>query len=151
MVAIGSAAPDFELVGANKKPFKLSDYLGKLVVLAFYRGDDTPTCNRQLTEYNAIYDECKELNAEMLGISPDDPTTHYSFGCRLDLSFPLLSDTNRTVGREYGVTNAIVGYGRATFVIDPTGTLRAEHRPVLAGLLTYPAARDVMESVRSAL
>jgi peroxiredoxin Q/BCP len=143
MPALGQPAPEFALPSANGTHYRLSLLTGRIVVLAFYRGDDTPTCSRQLVEYSALYDELRSQDVELLGISPDSTQSHFAFGCRLELSFPLLADTDWVAAKAYGVTSLITGYGRAVFVIDGNGVLRAAIRPSMGGLLTYPSADEI--------
>jgi thioredoxin-dependent peroxiredoxin len=151
MANVGEAAPDFELIGADRKPYRLSQQIGQPIVLAFYRGDDTEVCSRQLDQYNRAFLEWRQRGIKLFGISPDEPVSHFSFGCRLDLAFPLLSDTDKSVARSYKVPTSIVGYGRSTFVLDQSGKIHTELRPRLGGLLTYPSVPDIDSALNDLL
>ena len=75
----------------------LSDYAGQPVVLVFYPGDDTPVCTKQLNSYNDELEKFTELNAQVLGISAQDVSSHTAFAGKHGFEFPLLADTDKTV------------------------------------------------------
>ena len=84
MPAIGSPAPDFEAPGTDGTPdgrrtYTLSEYLGQPVVLAFYPGDNTPVCTRQLNSYTSEIEEFRQVGAQLLAISPQDVASHEAF------------------------------------------------------------------------
>lgn len=149
MPNIDEAAPDFSLIGADANKYTLSAHSGNIIVLAFYRGDDSPTCSRQLVQYAEAYKELQSLGADMWGISPDSAKSHYAFGCRLDIPFPLLADEDWFVAKLYDVDSRLLGYGRATFIVDGHGVLRRVMRPAVGGLLTYTSATDILTAVKS--
>ena len=76
MVEEGKPAPDFELTTDAGESVKLSDYRGKPVVLYFYPKDDTPGCTRQACDIRDNYSAFEERGAVVLGVSPDDQTSH---------------------------------------------------------------------------
>ena len=136
---IGDVAPDFELPGTGGKTYKLSEYRGKNVVLAFYPGDETTVCTAQLCSYRDNGDRIDHLDAEVLGISPQSVDSHEHWIEEQQLNVPLLADEDLAVSRLYGVT-AWLGplarftelndvpdgryIKRATFVIDREGIVR---------------------------
>jgi peroxiredoxin Q/BCP len=124
----GQPAPDFELAGDDGGRVRLSDLRGRPVVLYFYPKDDTPGCTTQACELRDEYFEFQERGAVVLGVSPDDETSHASFKSKYSLPFTLLSDPDHHVSQEYGVWGEreysgkkYMGINRSTFVIDQEG------------------------------
>ena len=151
MVRPGEAAPEFTLPGIEKgerRDFSLSEFRGRNVVLAFYPGDNTPGCTRQLCSYRDDWSEFERINAVLLGISPQDVDSHEKFATKHNFPFPLLADTDKAVTEAYGVGAPIIGVRRSVFVVDGEGIVRYADRkligatfvptdklvPVLAGL-----------------
>lgn len=126
-------APEFELPGTGGRTYRLADYRGRWLVLAFYPGDFTPTCTRQFCSYRDHGDELAALDAEVLGISPQGIDSHERFAAEHGLNVPLLADDDKAVARAYGVVGPGGYIRRAIFIIDPEGAVR--HRDVsLIGL-----------------
>ena len=126
---IGTPAPDFVLDGTSadgRGQYVLSDLRGRPVVLAFYPGDDTAVCTKQLCSYQDDLARFDEFDALVLGISPQNLDSHERFAARRGLTFPLLSDPDKDVARLYGVAGTF-GVKRAVFVIDPDGVVRWKH------------------------
>ncbi len=122
-LAIGQPAPDFTLP-SDRGEISLSAYRGKTnVLLAFYPADFSPLCTNEMMCFAQDWSEFRELGCEILGISTDSVDKHQDFSKRLQLAFPLLSDTNKTVVRQYGV-DSVLGTRRAYFIIDKGGILR---------------------------
>ena len=123
----GSRAPDFSLLADSGKQVSLKDFQGKPVVLVFYPADNSPVCSSQLALYNQALPLFQEHDAQIVGISVDDPETHREFSEKLNLSFPLLADNALlgAIARAYGVFDQQAGTcGRALFVIDAEGLIR---------------------------
>jgi peroxiredoxin Q/BCP len=134
---IGEAAPDFVLDGTSpdgRRPYVLSELRGRPVVLAFYPGDDTPVCTRQLCSYQDELGRFADFDALVLGISTQNLDSHERFAARRGLTFPLLADPDKAVHRLYGVDGTFLTK-RAVFVIDADGVLRWRHASTLG--LTY--------------
>lgn len=150
----GDQAPDFKLPGTDgtdegRRDYALSDYRGEVVVLAFYPGDNTPVCTKQLSTYTAEIDQFQEVEAQILAISPQTVESHDDFiRSQGGFAFPLLADTDRAVGRLYGVIGPVGFYRRSVFVIDAEGIIRYRHRAV-AGLTFRPTA-EIVDAVRRA-
>jgi thioredoxin-dependent peroxiredoxin len=142
---VGQRAPEFELAGTGGEQYRLADYRGRWLVLAFYPGDFTPVCTRQFCSYRDGADRLDELDAVVLGISPQSVSSHERFTAEYGLTVPLLADSERTVGRAYGVVGPAGLVRRAVFIVDPEGTVRYRHQALLG--LHY---KDV-ESLGSAL
>lgn len=130
MIEEGKPAPDFELPSDSGETIKLSSLRGKPVVLYFYPKDDTPGCTTQACGIRDAYGEFERAGAVVLGISPDDESSHVKFKDKYELPFALLADKDHTVAEEYGVWgertfagNKYMGVGRSTFVIGADGNV----------------------------
>ena len=128
MLEIGTKAPDFELPDQNGTVHKLSDYRGKKVILYFYPKDNTPGCTKQACGYSQRYPQFLEKGVVVIGISKDSVASHKRFEEKQNLSFTILSDTERTVIEAYDVWKEKKQYGkismgvvRTTYVIDEAG------------------------------
>jgi peroxiredoxin Q/BCP len=102
-VDVGDAAPDFELPGTEGKTYRLGDYRGRKLVLAFYPGDFTAVCTKQFCSYRDEGERLDGLGAEVLGISPQSVESHERFVKEKSLNVPLLADEDKEVARAYGV------------------------------------------------
>lgn len=155
MPAIGTPAPDFTLPGTDgtdegRRDYTLSAHRGQPVVLAFYPGDNTPVCTRQLNAYTAEIDEFAAVGAQMLAISPQDVASHEAFAEEQGgFGFPLLADVDKAVGEAYGIIGPIGFYRRAVFVVDAEGMVAYSHRAI-AGLTFRPTA-ELVEAVAKSL
>lgn len=147
-VGVGDRAPDFALPGTGDQVYELAAYRGSRVVLVFYPGDNTPVCTTQLGKYNDQLDQFTGLDAQILGLSPQGVASHEQFACKLSLGFPLLADTDKAVGRAYGVLGPLGFYRRSVFVLDADGIIRYAHR-ALAGVSFRPA-RELVAAVEAA-
>lgn len=146
-VSVGDKAPNFTLPGTGEREYSLSDYLGKTVVLAFYPGDNTPVCTMQLNSYNREIDEFRDLDAEVLAISPQDVASHEKFSEKQGgFAFPLLADTAKSVGKEYGILGPLGFYRRSVFVVGPDGTLRYVHRAATG--VTFKKTEELVRAIR---
>jgi peroxiredoxin Q/BCP len=148
-VGVGDAAPPFVLPGTGDRTYSLADYAGHKVVLAFYPGDFTPVCTKQLGSYSEDMGRFEELGARVLGISPQDVASHERFACQEGLRFPLLADVDKSVGDAYGIVGPLGFYRRAVFVIDGTGTIRYVHRS--ASGMSFVPADDLLDAVHAAV
>lgn len=127
----GDLAPDFELRNAKDEIVRLSDFRGQRVVLYFYPKDFTSGCTTQACGFRDVYPSVEAKNAVVLGVSPDDATSHTNFIAEHTLPFSLLSDPDHKVIDTYGVwgerTNAegakFMGLLRSHFVIDEQGRI----------------------------
>jgi peroxiredoxin Q/BCP len=128
VVEEGKEAPDFELTSDSGERIRLSQFRGQPVVLYFYPKDDTPGCTTQACAIRDNYDDFQERGAVVLGVSPDDETSHVKFKQKHGLPFTLLADPDHEVSEQYGVWGerkymgkTYMGVERSTFLIDPDG------------------------------
>ena len=131
-LSVNEPAPDFTLKDGNGDDWRLSDQRGKVVVLLFYPGDETPVCTRQMCSVRDRWDDYLATGAEVVGISSDSVESHKNFAQHHSLPLRLLSDSERAVAKLYGAESFIPGrVARAVFVIDPKGILRyRDVRPI---------------------
>jgi peroxiredoxin Q/BCP len=126
---IGKMAPDFSLPASTGETVSLKQFKGKkTVVLYFYPKDDTPGCTREACDFRDHAADFEQHNVVVLGVSTDPVESHQKFRDKHQLPFPLLSDTDATVSKLYGVYKQknlygkkLMGIERTTFVIDRTG------------------------------
>lgn len=126
----GRVAPDFTLLTDEGVPLKLSSLRGKAVVLFFYPKDNTPVCTKEACELRDAFPHFDNIDAVILGISPDTVRKHVQFRKKFALPFNLLADTEHAVADKYGVwaEKTLFGYRymgvlRTTFLIDETGKI----------------------------
>jgi thioredoxin-dependent peroxiredoxin len=131
MIMEGQIAPDFTLADQHGKKVTLSKLKGSPVVIYFYPKDDTPGCTKEACDFRDSFASYKQVGATILGISPDDETSHARFAKKFDLPFTLLADDDKKVCEAYGVWKEKSMYGkkymgveRTTFVIDAKGIVR---------------------------
>ena len=144
----GQVPPDFTLPGielaegdAIRSQYTLSQQRGKPIVLAFYPGDNTSVCTRQLCSYTSGLENFTRFGASVWAISPQDLRSHEDFARAYNLGFPLLADEDLMVARQYGVMLGGAGVRRSVFVIDPGGVLRWKHITLVG--LTFPTAETI--------
>jgi peroxiredoxin Q/BCP len=126
----GSPAPDFTLPDADGNDVSLADHRGKRVIVYFYPAAATPGCTKEACDFRDNLAELSSQDYVVLGISPDKPAKLAKFRDDQALTFPLLSDPERTVLDAYGAYGEKTMYGRtsmgvirSTFVIGPDGTI----------------------------
>lgn len=130
-VRVGYVAPDFTLVDTERKPRRLSEFRGKIVVLAFYPGAFTSVCKKEMCTFRDSIARLEGLNAQVVGVSVNDPWSNTGFREANMLNFPLLSDYKREVIELYGVVlrdfAGLKGYTvakRSVFIVDKDGVVR---------------------------
>ena len=151
-VDVGSTAPDFTLTNQDRQPVTLSAERGKPVVLAFFPAAFSSVCTKELCTFRDSFAKLGQAHAQVYGISVDTFFTLKAFHDHEKLSFPLLSDFNKQVIREYGVFNEdMIGLKgiakRAVFVIDKDGVVR--HREVLDDARNEPDYDKVFGALSS--
>jgi peroxiredoxin Q/BCP len=150
MIEQGKPAPDFELESDTGDKVKLSEFRGRPVVLYFYPKDDTPGCTTEACEFRDAYDVFRERGAVVLGVSPDDVTSHEKFKTKYELPFTLLADPDHAVAEQYGVWGekkfagkSYMGINRSTFIIDGDGNVARAMR----GIKPAGHASQVLDSL----
>ena len=146
---LNEAAPDFTLPGGDGRDWRLADHRGKVVVLLFYPGDETPICTRQMCSVRDHWSDYQATGAEVVGISTDSVESHRNFAEHHELPLRLLSDREGKVSVLYGARSLIPGkVARSVFVIDAQGVLRYQDvRPL--GLIK-PKDDDIISAIRKA-
>ncbi len=149
-VDVGSKAPDFTLMNQERQPVTLGGLRGRPVVLAFFPAAFSSVCEKELCTFRDAIGELGRAHAQVLGISTDTFFALKAFQDQQRLNFPLLSDYNKQVIREYGVFNEdMIGLKgiakRAVFVIDREGVVR--HREVLEDARNEPDYQKVYQAL----
>src|SRR6266436_3840342 len=104
-VDVGSKAPDFTLMSHDRQPVTLSEQRGHTVVLAFFPAAFSSVCQKELCTFRDQLARLNHAHAQVYGISVDTFFALKAFHDSQGLTFPLLSDFNKDVIREYGVLN----------------------------------------------
>ena len=146
---LGTPAPDISLPDSDGKPWRLSDHRGKVVVLLFYPGDETPICTKQMCSVRDRWEDYLATGAEVVGISTDSVESHKKFAEHHNLPLRLLSDADGEASSRYGARSLIPGkVARSVFVIDSQGILRySDIRPL--GLFR-PKDDATIEAIKAA-
>jgi thioredoxin-dependent peroxiredoxin len=148
--APGQTAPDFSLDGVEdgvRRTFSLADARGAALVLAFYPGDDTMVCTKQLCSYQDDLSLLTGLGARLWGISPQGLDSHEKFAAKRSLSFPLLADPDRVAIKAYGVAAPLGHTKRSVFVIDREGIVRWAHVSSLG--ITYQDSDKIAAALKA--
>src|SRR5512146_1735222 len=131
MIKEGMKAPDFKLQNQGGEAISLKDYKGKNIVLYFYPKDNTSGCTKEACSFRDEFPKFKNLDAVILGVSPDSIASHKKFAQKYDLPFTLLSDEEKKVLGDYGVWKEKNMYGRkymgverTTVIIDENGKIK---------------------------
>ena len=149
-VDVGSKAPDFTLMSHDRQPVTLSAQHGHPVVLAFFPAAFSSVCQKELCTFRDALAQLNRVNAQVYGISVDTFFSLKAFADQQHLTFPLLSDFNKQVIRDYGVFNEdMIGLKgiakRAVFVLDKDGVVR--YREVLDDARNEPDYDKVYQAV----
>jgi peroxiredoxin Q/BCP len=145
----GSKAPDFTLPDGDGATWRLSDHRGRVVVLLFYPGDETPICTRQMCSVRDRWEDYAATGAEVVGISTNTVESHKSFAAHHQLPLRLLADTDRKVADSYGAQSLIPGkVARSVFVINRDGVIT--YRDVRLLGLFKPKDDDTIKAIQAA-
>lgn len=151
MIKENMKAPDFKLKNQEGKLVALADFSGKPLILYFYPKDDTPGCTTEACNFRDDYSKYAELDVEIVGVSPDDVTSHGKFADKNDLPFMLLADEGHQVCESYGVWGKKKNFGkeyygvmRTTFLIDEEGIVRR----VFKGVKPASHSEEVIQAIQ---
>ncbi|MBR3120255.1 thioredoxin-dependent thiol peroxidase [Oceanobacillus profundus] len=136
-IEIGKKVEDFTLPSQSGEQVHLSDFKGKHVVLYFYPKDMTPGCTTEACDFRDQHESFAELDAVIIGISPDPAESHQKFINKHELPFLLLADEDHKIAEMFDVWKLKKNFGkeyygieRSTFIIDKEGKLQKEFRKV---------------------
>ena len=147
---VGSKAPDFTLPNQDREPVTLIQQKGHPVVLAFFPAAFSSVCQTELCTFRDALTQLNRATVQVYGISVDTFFALKAFADEQHLTFPLLSDFNKQVIRDYGVFNEdMIGLKgiakRGVFVLDKDGVVR--HREVLDDARNEPDYEKVYQAV----
>lgn len=149
---LNQQVPDFELPSTGGRVFKLSEHLGKTLVIYFYPKDSTPGCTSQGQQFRDAHADFQAAGAEIFGISRDGMKSHENFKAKFTFPFDLLSDTEEIACNIFDVIKMKNMYGkqvrgieRSTFIIDRQGMLVHEWR----GVKVDGHAKEVLQFIQS--
>ena len=146
----GAKAPDFTLQDAEGREWRLSDQRGRVTVLLFYPGDETPICTKQLCSVRDRWKDYSAVGAEVVGISTDTVESHRQFTEHHGLPLRLLADVGGKVSTAYGVNSWLPNRSaRSVFVIDAQGRIR--YRKVQPLSLFRPKDDEIIAAIRDAV
>ena len=135
----GDEAPDFTLKDADGNDVSLSQFKGQRVIVYFYPAAMTPGCTKEACDFTASMPDLSKVGTAVLGISPDQPAKLAKFREKESITFPLLSDPDKSVLAAYGAYGEKMNYGkkimgviRSTFVIGADGKVEKAYYNVKA-------------------
>lgn len=149
---VNMSVPDFSADMTGQRPFTLSDYRGRKIVLYFYPKDNTPGCTTESLQFRELHPQFQSAGCEVFGISRDSLKSHEAFKAKLGLPFELISDPDELVCTMFDVMvmksmygKKVRGVERSTFVIDANGKMVKEWR----GVKVPGHVNEVLEAVES--
>jgi peroxiredoxin Q/BCP len=123
----GDIIPDFVLPDQDGNPYDIKNVKGKKnLVIYFYPKDETAGCTAEACSFRDNYEAFTDLGAEVIGISSDGIESHGKFRSRHQLPFVLLSDSEKSVRKRFGVPTNFLGLvpGRVTYIVDREGVIQ---------------------------
>ena len=128
-IKVGDKAPDFTLPDVDMTPRRLREFKGQKVVLAFFVGSFTSQCTMEACDFRDSMARLTDMDAQVIGISVNEPSSNREFAEKNRLPYPILSDSKREVIKLYGLQQEFDpqrGFKpdkRAIFVINEEGTV----------------------------
>ena len=144
MIKENKKAPDFNSVDQSGNKIKLSDFIGKWVLLYFYPKDNTPGCTKEACALRDTHKEFTKLNAVVLGVSKDSEKSNTSFIEKFGLPFTLISDKDQKIIKKYGA-DGIMMPKRVSFLINPEGIVRKIYSKVKPETHASEVIKDLKE------
>ena len=130
MLVEGDRIPKFTIADSNGNKVKSADFKGKKHVIYFYPKDFTPGCTTQADEFSTEYKKFQKKDIEIIGISPDDESSHKKFCAKMGIKYVLLSDTEKEVSKAFGVWGKkkfmgreYMGVTRSSFLVNDKGII----------------------------
>lgn len=152
MLTVNTLAPEFEAVDQAGQKRKLSDCLGKWVVLYFYPKDDTPGCTKEACNFRDNHEAWNKTGVIVIGVSKDSGESHKKFADKYNLNFPILADPEKKIIEAYGawgkkkfLGKEYMGVSRISYLIDPKGIIKKVYPKV--NPLTH--AGEIIEDLNS--
>jgi peroxiredoxin Q/BCP len=152
---IGKRAPDFSLPDQDDVVRTLSEYQGQKLLLYFYPKDLTPGCTLEAEVFRDLHSTLAKFSVAVVGVSADSTRRHRQFRDKLELPFQLLSDTEGSALRDYGVWvektmfgKKYMGIARESFLIDEQGNVLKHYRKVSPAKHGEEVLKD-LESLKS--
>ena len=150
MLEVGTKAPQFTLLNQDGKEISLSDFKGKKIVLYFYSKDNTTGCTNQACGFAERYPDFLEKGAEIIGVSKDSVESHRKFADKYNLTFTLLSDTEKKIIEAYDVWKEKNMYGKKTMGVVRTTYLINEEGLITKAFAKVNASKnpvDMLENI----
>ncbi|WP_293265781.1 peroxiredoxin [Neptunomonas sp.] len=136
-IVVGQLVPNFTASATSETTLSLSELQGKNLIIYFYPKDNTPGCTTEGQNFRDLYNEFKDTNTEIIGVSRDSMRTHENYKAKHSFPFELISDPDEALCNHFDVIKLKKLYGkeymgieRSTFLIDSEGILRQEWRKV---------------------
>lgn len=131
VLRVGETIPNFTALDSEGERITQEDLLGAPFVLYFYPKDDTPGCTKEACSFRDVMDSFEDMDILVVGVSGDSPESHRAFAEKHELNFPLITDTNLEMSRNFGVLkNGTNSIERTTFLCDEDGVIQWIERPV---------------------
>lgn len=155
LAQVGKKAPSFALLDQNEKKHRLSEYIGKYILIYFYPKDDTPGCTKEACMLRDNFPTFKKLGIMVFGVSADNEKSHKKFEEKYSLPFTLLSDVDHAVAEAYGawgikkfMGREYEGMHRVSFLINPEGKIAKVYEKVKPEVHAEEVLGDLKELMK---
>lgn len=145
MLAKGTKAPDFSALDQNGKEVRLSDHLGKWVLLYFYPKDNTPGCTKEACSLRDNHFQFRHLGGVVIGVSSDSVESHGKFAAKYELPFSIVSDSDKSIIKAYEASGLLK---RVSYLIDPSGLIAKDYPRVRPADHAQEVLKDLKELQR---